>query len=270
MICTKCGARLAPGARSCERCGAANEQPSREAIRARVQGGGRSAASGAAPGADVGSYALVGLGISLLQILLLFLKGAVKVPDVWTEQVERISLFRASPWLALLLLLLCLLSLGWAVLPLLGMELPRRRTAAILLALATLLVGIAALTAGVRANTVRDPFFGSNEIISKASIGAAGVLFLLLSAASALTAWLSGRTASRPQSRRSVTAPRHSPPAPAEKARQESPRPRVTPPDAETIAALRKMAQMYRQGLISEEEFARIKAECVARGWIRE
>lgn len=44
----------------------------------------------------------------------------------------------------------------------------------------------------------------------------------------------------------------------------------VTPPDAETIAALRRMAQMHDQGLVSDEEFARIKAECVARGWIRE
>jgi hypothetical protein len=44
----------------------------------------------------------------------------------------------------------------------------------------------------------------------------------------------------------------------------------VTVPDAETIAALRRMAQMHQQGLVSDEEFARIKAECVARGWIRE
>ena len=44
----------------------------------------------------------------------------------------------------------------------------------------------------------------------------------------------------------------------------------VTPPDAETIAALRRMAQMHDQGLVSDAEFARIKAECVARGWIRE
>ena len=44
----------------------------------------------------------------------------------------------------------------------------------------------------------------------------------------------------------------------------------VTPPDADTIAALRRMVEMHKQGLVSDEEFARIKAECVARGWIRE
>ena len=52
--------------------------------------------------------------------------------------------------------------------------------------------------------------------------------------------------------------------------RPSAPAQHVTVPDAETIAALRRMAQMHQQGLVSDEEFARIKAECVARGWIRE
>ena len=52
--------------------------------------------------------------------------------------------------------------------------------------------------------------------------------------------------------------------------RRAAPGKNVTPPDAETIAALRRMVEMHKQGLVSDEEFARIKAECVARGWIRE
>ena len=276
MTCKKCGAQLPPDSSVCSRCGTVNEQPSREAVRARVQGGGRrTAPKSAATAADGEFFPLLGLGLGLLQILLLFVKGAVTAPDMWTAEVVKYSLFKCSPVLGLILLLLCVLGMGCAVLPLLGQELSRGKAAAVLLPLAALLLGIITLIVGVNAYTVKDPFFGSGEIVSKASVGAVGVLFLMLCACSALAASCSAggkqfliqrpaashaRGPQRPVTSREVR----------QRPQEQSPRQQVTPPDAETIAALRKMAQMHREGLISDEEFDRIKAECVARGWIRQ
>ena len=93
MICKNCGARIADNAGFCGKCGAkaAPAQPSREEIRARVQGGGRQAAPvrSAAPArraAPSGGAALQGLDksrlfvlaaalLSLLQIVYLFVKS---------------------------------------------------------------------------------------------------------------------------------------------------------------------------------------------------
>ena len=46
MTCKNCGAEIPAGTRFCDECGTpVNRQPSREEIRARVQGGGRHAAA---------------------------------------------------------------------------------------------------------------------------------------------------------------------------------------------------------------------------------
>ena len=77
MICKNCGARIADNAGFCGKCGAktASGQPSREEIRARVQGGGRQAAPArtAAPArraAPAGGAMPLGLDKSRLFVLL--------------------------------------------------------------------------------------------------------------------------------------------------------------------------------------------------------
>ena len=101
--------------------------------------------------------------------------------------------------------------------------------------------------------------------------------FLLFVAGRSDEALEEQRVAAQPAPR--GPAPRPAPAAQPQQARRPAaggsvrpagPARNVTPPDAETIAALRRMAQMHREGLVSDEEFARIKAECVARGWIRQ
>ena len=75
MTCKNCGAPLEEGTRFCNRCGAAVvRQPSREEIRARVQGGGRHAPAHAAPArASVvgGNYAPATLGAQHTPLLCL-------------------------------------------------------------------------------------------------------------------------------------------------------------------------------------------------------
>lgn len=286
MKCSSCGAQLGAGERFCSKCGAAatRSQPSREEVRARMQGSGRHAAPArhaapvrsAAPLGDGDILLLVRAGLGLLTVLFLFLKGAVLLSDTPVKY----SLFSGSPFLGVLILLAALAGTACVLLPLLGLDHPLARKAELPLAGGTLLLGILALIAAVNHYTVRDEIFGTKEVLAQASVGFVGVLFLLLCAASAVLAALPRLGAAVPSGQRAA-APRRTPARRTAPTRQAAPvrrsvsgqaqpaRQTVTPPDAETIAALRRMAQMHQQGLISDEEFARVKAECVARGWIR-
>ena len=294
MICNNCGATIRSGSGFCETCGAALSRPSREQIRARIQGGPGGAARRPAPeGESSLALSAAGVVLALLQILFLLLKGAVKAPDYFTGEMVGYSLFDGSTGLCVLILLLSLCGGAIAALPLLGIEQPGVQKAAAPVALLNFILAIVALSVDVKRHTLTDTILGTGEVISQAKTGFLGVLFLILCFASLVVAVLvllgAARPAARPVSRApaapaprrtavpAAAAPRRAPvrtaaPHPGNLRTGSAARPQlrsVTPPDAETIAALRRMAQMHDQGLISDQEFARIKAECVARGWIR-
>ncbi len=294
MICKRCGASLPAGSRVCGACGA-SLAPSREEIRARVQGArpGPAAARTPLPAVNDAVLSLVGVALSLVLILLLFIHGAVTAPNAFTNEKMSFSLFDGSTILCALFLLFALGCGVCELLPLLGNENPLTRKAALPLAVLELILGIAAVVEDVKGHTVVDTVFGTGAELSKASLGFAGVLFLILCVAALVVALLfalGGGAAPAPARRaapvrkpasaapsraqtRSSAARRTSAPHPGSIRTGSAARPQargVTPPDAETIAALRRMAQMHKEGLVSDAEFARIKAECVARGWIRE
>ena len=295
MTCKNCGAPLEEGARSCSKCGAAVlRQPSREEIRARVQGGGRHAAppkSSVRGGEGGTAYGTATLGaqhtpllclvaglLGILQIVYLFVNTLfVTIASGQTDfGVMRYSFYGAmkqlgSTGFGVVLVLLCLAVLGSIAVPMILSGSPRSLVTAALSALLLLLYIIALFK-------VRGAF-SENFLGAKPKLGFYGWLFLLNCFLIPGLTFLAGQVedvlpapAQEPAERR--TAP------PQQSAvrrigvntpvRRAAPAKNVTPPDAETIAALRRMAQMHKQGLVSDEEFARIKAECVARGWIRE
>ena len=303
MICKNCGARIADNAGFCGKCGAkaAPAQPSREEIRARVQGGGRQAAPvrSAAPArraAQSGGAALQGLDksrlfvlaaalLSLLQIVYLFVKSVFITISYGGESVsDGASMFSVlkegnATFLAVLLLLLCLALVASIAVPVL---LRRGQKPIVTIAVAAL-----TLLLFIISDVAVNKFFDTYNLGVKPHLGLAGWLFILNCLLIPALIFLAGRgEAPAPARAAAARQPAARRPAPAARpavqrqapprrgvngfSRPSAPAQHVTVPDAETIAALRRMAQMHQQGLVSDEEFARIKAECVARGWIRE
>lgn len=291
MICKYCGATLDTGERFCQSCGRPTTvQPSWEEIRARVRGGGRHAASQqptprrAAPvdnSEKLGPQhtpllCMVAGLLGVLQIVYLLIKSVYVTLGNGQEgmSVSTYSLTAAlrqesSGFLAVLLVLAAVALLGSIALPMMLSGRPRPLiTAGISLLLLVLLI--------VATSSVKSAF-SANYMGAKPRLGLAGWLLYLNCVLIPAIVFLAGQMSSlEPEEEPApVPAPRRAAPAPQQQAQKRTLRPaaparNVTPPDAETIAALRRMAQMHKQGLVSNEEFARIKAECVARGWIRE
>ena len=305
MICKNCGARIADNAGFCGKCGAktASGQPSREEIRARVQGGGRQAATTrtAAPArraAPAGGAMPLGLDksrlfvlaaalLSLLQIVYLFVKSIFISISYGGESISdgdsMFSMFSVlkegnATFLAVLLLLLCLALVASIAVPVL-LRRGQKPIVTIVIAALTLLLFIIS-------DVAINKFFDTYNLGVKPHLGLAGWLFILNCLAIPALIFLAGRGEEPVPARAAARQPAARRPAPAARpavqrqapprrgvngfSRPSAPAQHVSPPDAETIAALRRMAEMHRQGLVSDEEFARIKAECVARGWIRE
>ena len=291
MICTNCGTRLEAGAEFCKTCGApVSARPSSREIRARVQGGGRHAAPAGTglPRLGIPSvsgdlaplYCLGAALLSLLQLVYLFVKTLFVSFGSGQESFASVSfsvygaLRDGGPlFLGVLLVLLCLVLLGSVALPML---LRGRPSFWLSLGVSALLLILYLVALG----RIRSAFDGSFLGI-KPKLGFLGWMFLLncllIPALLFLAAAAAGPEPAAPA--RKPAAPRRVPaerPAASRKpgaqtqVRPAAPAKNVTPPDQETINALRRMAEMHRQGLVSDEEFARIKAECVARGWIRE
>lgn len=291
MICKYCGATLDTGERFCQSCGRpTTAQPSREEIRARVRGGGQRAASqqptprGAAPADNSDKLGpqhtpllcmVAGL-LSVLQIVYLLIKSVYVTLGNGQEgmSVSAYSLTAAlrqesSGFMAVLLVLAAVALLGSIAVPMMLSGRPRPLiTAGISLLLLVLLI--------VATSSVKSAF-SANYMGAKPRLGLAGWLLYINCVLIPAIVFVAGQMSSlEPEEEPApAPAPRRAAPAPQLQAQKRTPRPAapardVTPPDAETIAALRRMAQMHRQGLVSDEEFARIKAECVARGWIRE
>ena len=292
MICRYCGATLDTGERFCQSCGRPTTvQPSREEIRARVQGGGRHAApaqrqvrrqTAAVDNSDklgpqhTPMLCMVAGLLGVLQIVYLLVKSVYVTLGNGQEgmSVSSYSLTAAlkqesSGVLAVLLVVLAVVLLGSIALPMILSGRPRPLiTAGLSLLLLVLLI---AATVSVKSA------FSANYMGAKPRLGLAGWLLYINCVLIPAIVFLAGQMSSlEPEEEPApAPAPRRSVQAPQQQAQKRSLRPaapakNVTPPDAETIAALRRMAQMHKQGLVSDEEFARIKAECVARGWIRE
>ncbi len=301
MTCKNCGAPLEEGTRFCNRCGAAVvRQPSREEIRARVQGGGRHAAAHAAPvRASVvgGDYAPATLGaqhtpllclvaglLGILQIVYLFVNTLfVTIASGQTDfGVMRYSFYGAlrqqgSTGFGVVLVLLCLVVLGSIAVPMILSGRPRSMITAGLSCLLLVLYVIAIFK-------IRGAF-SEDFLGAKPKLGFYGWLFILNCFLIPGLVYLAGQVEDIEPAPVQRPAPTPAPAArktvqPAQTGakgigvntpiRRAVPGKNVTPPDADTIAALRRMVEMHKQGLVSDEEFARIKAECVARGWIRE
>ena len=301
MTCKNCGAPLEEGTRFCNRCGAAVvRQPSREEIRARVQGGGRHAPAHAVPArASVvgGNYAPATLGaqhtpllclvaglLGILQIVYLFVNTLfVTIASGQTDfGVMRYSFYGAlrqqgSTGFGVVLVLLCLVVLGSIAVPMILSGRPRSMITAGLSCLLLVLYVIAIFK-------IRGAF-SEDFLGAKPKLGFYGWLFILNCFLIPGLVYLAGQVediepapVQRPAPAPAPAARRTAQPAQTgakgigvnTPIRRAVPGKNVTPPDADTIAALRRMVEMHKQGLVSDEEFARIKAECVARGWIRE
>lgn len=292
MICKYCGATLDTGERFCQSCGRpTTAQPSREEIRARVRGGGRHAAQTERPAprraAPVDNsdklgpqhtplLCMVAGLLGVLQIVYLLVKSVYVTLGNGQEglSVSSYSLVAAlrqesSSFLAAALVVLALVLLGSIALPMILSGRPRP--------LITAGVSILMLVLLILATSSVKSAFSANYMGAKPRLGLAGWLLYINCVLIPAVVFLAGQMSSlepeeepapAPAARRSVQLPQQ--PAPKRSLRPAAPAKNVTPPDAETIAALRRMAQMHKQGLVSDEEFARIKAECVARGWIRE
>ena len=296
MNCKSCGAPLSPGARFCSKCGAPGVgRPSREEVRARLQGGRHAAPSrspaaarhaapvknGGAAGPNRTGLLMAAAGLLwLLQLVYLFVKALFINMSYGEFNLGNASFSvygalkeSGSTGLGILLAAVCVAGLASLVLPrlLLGRRMPALTG---LLAILVLTLYIIALSSARSA--FDKAYFGV-----KPTMGLFVWLFLLncvLIAFLAFRAAREGEPAPVPAaSPRRPSAPRTAPtpsgPAPRRApalVRPAAPQRNVTPPDAETIAALRRMAEMHRRGLVSDAEFARIKSECVARGWIRE
>lgn len=259
-------------------------RPTGEEVRARIQGGGRHAAPsrrsalarhgapGKAPSGD-GRLPMTVAGLLwLAQLVLLFVRtlsinmnyGDFNLGSVDYSVCGALKAGESTV-IAVLLVLLCLGGFACVVVP---KVLSGRRIPVLSLAMAVLTL-VLFLVALSRINSAFDKaYFGV-----KPHMGAGGWVFILNCALIAALSWLAGRLEPIPAPAPVRAAPVRTEPA-ARRTATASVRPaahrNVTPPDAETIAALRRMAEMHRQGLVSDAEFARIKAECVARGWIRE
>ena len=301
MTCKNCGAKVAANVAFCGKCGApvTPERPSREEIRARVQGGGRQSAPvrGGAPAARAAGpisldksklFVLIAAILGLLQIVYLFVKSIfISISYGEMTASEGASIYTVlkegeAGFLGVLLLLFCLALVASIAVPVLLRRQPRPLATIVVAGLTLLLYLICVL--------VIKKFFDTYNLGVTPHLGLFGWLFILNCLAIAALVFLAGRGEPAPAPARAAaprqpaarrTAPMPAPrPAAGRKApmrtgvngpsRPGAPGRNVTPPDAETIAALRRMAQMHQQGLVSDEEFARIKAECVARGWIRE
>ena len=195
MTCKNCGAPLDEGTRSCSRCGAAVlRQPSREEIRARVQGGGRHAAPPSTPARASGSgtaYAPATLGaqhtpllclvaglLGILQIVYLFVNTLfVTIASGQTDfGVMRYSLYGAlrqqgSTGLGVVLVLLCLVGLGSIAVPMILSGRPR----SMITAGVSLLLLVFYVIALIK---VRGAF-SENFLGAKPKLGFYGWLFLL-------------------------------------------------------------------------------------------
>ena len=314
MTCKNCGAEIPAGTRFCNECGApVNRQPSREEIRARVQGGGRHAAAPSAPrrGEDqagplpeklgpqhIPLLCLVAGLLGILQIVYLLVRTVFVTLGTGQSNLSVVSysIYGAlrqseATFLGVLLLLLALALLASFAVPMILWGRPRALVTAGLSVLLLILFLIAVAT--VKSS------FAENFMGVKPKLGFWGYMFLLNCLLIPGLVFLGGQLADlepepepaaeraparAPAARARASAggrgPVSRPVSPMQKAprrpgvngpvRPASPARNVTPPDAKTIAALRRMAQMHKEGLVSDEEFARIKAECVARGWIRE
>ena len=300
MTCKNCGAPLEEGTRFCNRCGAAVvRQPSREEIRARVQGGGRHSAPLPAAGkreenwengsATLGAQhtpllCLVAGLLGILQIVYLFVNTLfVTIASGQTDfGVMRYSFYGAlrqqgSTGFGVVLVLLCLVVLGSIAVPMILSGRPRSMITAGLSCLLLVLYVIAIFK-------IRGAF-SEDFLGAKPKLGFYGWLFILNCFLIPGLVYLAGQVediepapVQRPAPTPAPAARRTAQPAQTgakgigvnTPIRRAVPGKNVTPPDADTIAALRRMVEMHKQGLVSDEEFARIKAECVARGWIRE
>ena len=302
MTCQNCGNALERGARFCNSCGApVSTQPSREAVRARAQGGAHSAA--AAPGgtlqATLGAQhtpllCLVAMLLGILQIVYLLVNSiyVTRGAGQTALSVEASSFYGAlvqnqHTALAVILVLVTLALMASIAVPmiLMGRPKPIVTIGVSLLLLILFIVSIFKIKSG----------FSASSLGAKAKLGFWCWLFMFNCILIPALVFVSGRMAdvlpeegeeAAPMPSRAAAfasrrnGPSSRPVSPLQKAprrpgsngpvRPASPGRNVTPPDAETIAALRRMAQMHKEGLVSDEEFDRIKAECVARGWIRE
>ena len=300
MICKNCGNTLERGARFCNSCGTpVTAQPSREAVRARAQGGTRysSAPAGALPATLNAQHTpllcLVAMLLGILQIVYLLVKS-IYVTRGTNQQdlaVDTNSFYGALVQnkltaLAVILVLAALALMASIAVPMIlkGRPMPIVTIGVSLLLLILFLVALFKIKAG----------FSESSLGAKAKMGFWCWIFLFNCLLIPGVVFLAGQMADvvpeeaaepAPAPSRAPAAdrrygPQSRPVSPLQKAprrpgtngpvRPVSPGRNVTPPDAETIAALRRMAQMHKEGLVSDEEFARIKAECVARGWIRE
>ena len=305
MTCKNCGNSLAPGARFCNVCGApATQQPTREEVRARIRGGAQHAAPRASfsGGTELVSAAQSKLGpqhtpllclaavlLGVLQIIYLLLKTVYVTLGVGQDNLDvaSYSFYGAlktgeSTGLGVFLVLVTLALLASIAVPMILDGRPRP--------LITAGVSLLLMILYVVAIFKLKSFFGENFLGAKPKLGFWGWMYLLNCLLIPALTFLGGQVADAvPEAPPAAPAGRAAPAAVRSGARPVSPlqkapsrpgpngpvRPaapgrNVTPPDAETIAALRRMAQMHKEGLVSDEEFARIKAECVARGWIRE
>ena len=230
-------------------------------------------------------FVLAAALLSLLQIVYLFVKSVFISISYGGESIsDGASMFSVlkegnATFLAVLLLLLCLALVASIAVPVL---LRRGQKPIVTIAVAAL-----TLLLFIISDVAVNKFFDTYNLGVKPHLGLAGWLFILNCLLIPALIFLAGRgeapTPARAAAARQPAARRPAPAARPAVQRQAPPRrgvngfsrpsapaQHVTVPDAETIAALRRMAQMHQQGLVSDEEFARIKAECVARGWIRE
>ena len=296
MNCRSCGAPLSPGARFCDRCGAAvGGRPSRDEIRARLGGGrhaapsrGAAAARHAAPGRNRGGNDVPGraglfltaagilwlLQLVYLNVRTLFINMSYGDFTLGNASFSVLGALKegGSTAVGVLLVLVCLAGLLSLILPklLLGRRLPVLTGLMAGLSMALLIFAL------VKIRSAFDKtYFGVEPtmglfvwllLLNCLLIGA--LAFLAVREGEPDPAPVAPRrpASTRTAPVRSGSAPQRAP-APA---RPSASQRNVAPPDAETVAALRRMAEMHRQGLVSDAEFARIKAECVARGWIRE
>ena len=300
MKCYNCGAELGANSRFCEACGATLTRPSREAIRARVQGGSGSkmpaqiggTLSAIGDGIPGGLPMLLCGGAALLWILqIVYLAVDTVTASMGDKSLGlEISESRSVLWvlkegdagfLGTLLIILCVAGLAATLVPVL---LQGRPKAGLVIGITVVTLLIYIIVIASIADSVNSTVYGT-----KMTLGFAGIMFFVNCVLIPALVIAAKRNTAVPQ--KSAASPRRTaaPARPAQQVRRPAParsavphpgnlrtgsaaRPQnraVTPPDAETIAALRRMAQMHDQGLVSDEEFERIKAECVARGWIR-
>ena len=285
--CKRCGAVLPPNASFCPRCGTVAARPSGQAVRERIRSVQepvpvRAPVSYArkypnrastprpedkVPVQDAIRVCFGGLFLWALQLLFLFVKSIFLGVGSYGVHYSLYGFTReyGMRFMGILLLFLCLLGFVSLLIPLfVGRERSRFQLAAVPAGFAVLLC--AATFWGIyRAGNSPRP-----------QIGFPAWLFLLNGILILTVTFRAGqptpavKPAVQPREEEPLS---ETPPLPEERPlriKPTPPRPTPSVPDEETIASLRRIALMHKQGLISDEEFARVKAECVARGWIRE